>query len=227
MRLKPTPPIFATKLTKKVSKISKELRYKIIETKDVNFDALIVLGDGDVDDLVVPIICHHLDGTKVVGITKPEKTRISTLKDFPIYISKLKISKVVLIMDQEDDPIDTIYEQIESNLRGLNIGFDLAEDRDRMRKYNCKLGSRSFDFILIISGLEEIPADMHRIEDHLVKAAMDIGKIDPPSEKIDTKKTWKTLDESVKSEVLSRLKESRSFSREILPQHFSGLELLE
>ena len=227
MRLKPTPPIFATKLIKKVSKISKEFRYKIIETKDVYFDTLIVLGDGDVDDLVVPIVCHHLDGTKTVGITKPEKTRISTLKDFPTYIPKLKISKIVLIMDQEDDLIDTIYKQIESNLRNLNIGFDLAEDGDRMRKYNCRLGSRTFDFILIISGLEEITADKHRIEDHLVKAAMDLGKIDPPSEKIDTKETWKTLDESAKSEILSRLKESRSFSREILPQHFSGLELLE
>ena len=72
-----------------------------------------MLKDGDVDDLVVPIVCYHLDGTKTVGITKPEKTRISTLKDFPIYIPKLKIGKIVLIMDQENDPIDTIYEQIE------------------------------------------------------------------------------------------------------------------
>ncbi len=226
MRLKPTPPIFATKLTKKVSKISKELRYEIIEAKDVNFNALIVLGDGDVDDLAVPIICHHLDGTKVVGIIKPEKTRISTLKDFSTYISKLKIGKIVLIMDQEDDPINTIYERIERNLRCLNIRFNLVEDRDRMRKYNCRFGSRLFDFILIISGLEEISADKHRIEDHLVKAAMNLGKINLPNEKIDTKGTWKTIDESMKSEILSKLKESKSFSHKIFPQHFNGLRLL-
>ncbi len=121
----------------------------------------------------------------------------------------------------------SIYEQIESNLRDLNIGFDLSEDRDQMRKYNCRLGSRSFEFILVISGLEEIPADMHRIEDHLVKAAMDPNKIDSPTEKIDTKITWKTLDESVKSEILNRLKGNESFSREIFPRHFSSLELLE
>lgn len=227
MKLKPTPPIFATKLTKKVSKISKDFRYKIIETKDISFSTLIVLGNGDIDDLIVPIVCHHLNGIKVVGITKPEKTRISILKDLPIYISKLKISKIALIMDQEDDRLDTIYEQVEGNLRNLNIRFSLSESEDRMRKYNCKLGSRTFDFILIISGLEEILADKHRIEDHLVKVAIDLGKIDPPSEKIDTKDTWKTFDESVKSEILSRLKDDKSFSRKIFPQHFNGLELLE
>ncbi len=96
-----------------------------------------------------------------------------------------------------------------------------------MRKYDCKFGSRTFDFILIVSGLEEIPADKHRIEDHLVKAAVNLGKIDPPNEKIDTKGTWKTIDESLKSEILSRLKESKSFLREIFPQHFDGLKLLE
>jgi len=226
MRLKPTPPMFATKLTKSVSKISKELKYKIIETKDVNFDTLIVLGDGAVDDLVVSIICHHLDGTKVVGITKPEETRIGTLKYFTTYISNLKISKIVLIIDQKEDQINTIHEQIESKLRNSNIRFDLSEDRDRMRKYNCRLGSWSFDFILIISGLDEIPANKHRIEDHFIKAAMNLGKIDPLSREIDTKVTWKTLDESVKGEILNRLKDSKSFLREIFPQHFSGLALL-
>ncbi|RLI86802.1 MAG: hypothetical protein DRO98_04890 [Archaeoglobales archaeon] len=224
MRLKPTPSIFATKLTKKVSKISKELRYKLIETKDVDFDTFIVLGNGDVDDNVIPIFCHHLNGIAVVGITKPEgKTRISVLTDFPTYISKLKISKIVLVMDQENDRIDTIYEQIERNLRNLNIRFSLAEDESRIRRYSCSLGSKIFDFILIISGLDDIPADKHRIEDHLVKAAVDIGKIDPPNEKIDTKVTWKTLSESQKSEILNKLKESKSFSRKIFPQHFKGL----
>ncbi len=227
MRLKPLSPQLATKLAKKASKISKELRYKIIETKSVDVDSIIVLGDGDVDDIVVPIVCYHLNGTKTVGITKPEKTRISVLRVFPIYVSKLKISRIVLIMDQEDDLIDTIYKQVESNLRDLRIEFDLSKAEDRMRKYNCRLGSRTFDFILIVSGLEEILANKHRIEDHLVKAAINLGKIDPPSGKIDTKITWKTLDESLKSEILNRLKESKSFSYKIFPQHFNGLELLK
>jgi len=227
MRLKPTPPVFATRIIKKVSKISKRLKYEVIEMRDVDFDTLIILGDGDVDDVVIPIICHHLDGTKIVGITKPERTRISILKDFPIYISS-KICKIALIMDREDDTVNNIYEQAEKSLQDLNIKFELAKDEDQMRKYNCRFGNKIFDFILIISGLDEIPADKHRIEDHLIKAAINLGKIEQPNKKIDTKEAWKALDKkSIKDEILSKLKESKSFSYEIFRQHFRGLELLK
>ncbi len=55
MKLKPLEPKFEATLTSKLSKkISSKFRYKIV------------------DDFTIPIICHHLNGNKSVGITKPE-----------------------------------------------------------------------------------------------------------------------------------------------------------
>ena len=231
MKLKPTPPIFAARLSKKLSKLSKELKYSVIETRDVDFNALIVLGNGDVDDLVMSILCHHLNGVITAGITKPKETRVGVIKNFPIYISNLKINKILLVMDQEDDQINTIHEQIEDKLRKLNIRFEFklsesSEAENRVRKYNCSYGSRSFDFMLVVSGLDEIPVNKHRIEDHLVKSGRRLNLIDTlPRE--DTKLAWKSYNRPQKNEILNRLLTNKSFSRDTFPQHFRGLEFIK
>lgn len=233
MKIKPLLPIFEAKLTSKlIKKISKDFRYKIVDTKAKGeIDSIIVLGNGDVDDLTIPIVCHHLNGSKIVGITKPEgKKRCKVLSEFPKYISKLKIDKIALVMDQEKDDLDKILKKIEKDLKNLNIKFDEVngvESDNQVKHYQCMYGSKKFDFILIISGLPNIQANTHKIEDHLVKAALKLSKISN-SNLQDSKKTWNSyFDASLQKEILKKLVENISLSSEVFPQHFDGLRLLE
>ncbi len=229
MKINPPLSVFGARLTKKLrNKISKEFRNKIIVDKakeDIN--SIIVLGNGNVDDLVVPVVCYHLNGNRTVGITKPDgKKGISVLNGFPQYISGTKIDKIALVMDQEGEDLDGIFEGAERNLRNQNIQFNKIENISRFKLYRCKIGSRTFDFILIINGLDDIPAETHNVEDHLVKAALELSKI-THSDIHDSKETWNSIDTHLQREILNSLVKNRSISSEVFPQHFDGLRLLE
>lgn len=231
MKIKPLSPIFASKLTSKLrNKISKDFRYKIIENKVMeDIDSIIVLGNGNVDDLAIPILCYHLNGSKIVGITKPDnRKRISVVKGFPEYISGTSIVKLALVMDKEDQELDEIFEQIEYELRNQHIQFSIKEDTSggQFKHYQCRFVNKTFDFILIISCLLDVQTITHKIEDHLIKAAIKLSKIHNPNLQ-DTKETWNSLDSRIQSEILNRLLTNKSLSSEVFPQHFKGLQLLE
>ena len=230
MRLYPISPIFAARLRSKTGKISKKFMFEIIDVHGSNIDSLIVLGNGDVDDQVIPIICHHLNGSKVVGITKPEgQTRINVLKNIPTYVSNLKIKTIVEIMDQEEDTLERIYNQIERHLQDMNIRFELVRNINRARKYECRFGSRTFNFILVISGVESLASEKHNIEDHLIQAAIESSKLDISMEnaRIDSKKIWRSFSKENQYEILSEILNRKSLAQKILPQHFEGLKFLE
>lgn len=224
----PPSPTFRAKLTHKLStKISKEFRYEILVDKaKENIDSIIVLGNGDVDDLTIPIVCHHLNGNKIVGITKPERKRKATLNDFPTYLSKLKIRKIALVMDQEDEDLNEIFEKIEHGLRNQHIRFNEAKSEDRFKQYKCEFASRTFDFILIVNGMEEISTATHKIEDHLVKGALEFSIVEDLDIQ-DSKETWKSFDESLQREILNKFKGDKSRSSNVFSQHFKGLQLLK
>lgn len=230
MKIKPLSPLFAARLTSKLrSKISKNFRYKIIVDKvSKDIDSIIVLGNGNVDDLAIPIVCYHLNGHRIVGITKPDgKKRLGALNEFPKYISGSKIGKIALVMDQEGENLAGIFRQAEHKLRDQNIQFELTKNDSRLKLYHCKYGSRTFDFILIINGLDDVPTETHKVEDHLVKAALELSKI-YNSNLQDPKETWNSsFGAPIQSEILNKLVDNESLSSEIFPQHFDGLRLLE
>ncbi len=229
MKIKPLSPVFAAKITGKLrNKISKEFRNKImVDTAKEDIDSIIVLGNGNVDDLVVPIVCHHLNGNRTVGIVKPDgKKRLNTLNEFYVYISGHKINKIAIVMDQEKDNLDGIFKQAEKILRSQNIRFETVINDNRFKQYKCKYGSRAFDLTIIISGLDDSPTKTHKIEDHLVKAALELSKITHSSLQ-DSKEIWKSVDDSTQSEILNKFIENNSISIKIFPQHFNGLLLLE
>ncbi len=231
MKLKPLEPKFEATLTSKLSKkISSKFRYQIMDNKPKgDIESIIVLGNGNVDDYTIPIICHHLNGNKIVGITKPEgKHRNATLSEFPTYISRLKINKLALVMDQENQELDEIFEQIENELGNRHIQFRVNEDLsgDQIKHYQCEFVNKTFDFILIISGLLDIQTNTHKIEDHLVKAALRLSKMSNSNPQ-DTKEIWNSLDARLQSEILNYFVNSMSLSSEVFPQHFKGLRLLE
>ncbi|MCX9013136.1 MAG: hypothetical protein OIN66_18700 [Candidatus Methanoperedens sp.] len=228
MKLKALETYFATRLTSKLrNNISKDFRYKILaETAKEDINSLIVLGNGNIDDLAVPIVCHHLNGNKIVGITKPDgKKRLNALSELPTYISRHKIDKIALIMDQEEDDLDEIFNQAEKKLMDQHIQFDVVNNNNRFKQYQCKHGSRTFDFILIISGLNDFHTKTHKIEDHLVKGAFKLSRISEDPQ--DSKETWNSVDTHTQGEILNGLVKSKSISSEVFPQHFNGLRLLE
>lgn len=228
MKIKPLSPVFAARLIEKLrNKTSKEFRYKIIaeKAKD-NINSLIVLGNGNVDDLAVPIVCHHLNGNRIVGITKPDgKKRLNALSELPTYISEHKIGKIALVMDQEDDDLDEIFNQAEHKLRDQHIQFETVNNNSRFKQYQCKHGGRTFHFILIISGLNDFNIKAHKIEDHLIKSALRLSKVSGDPQ--DSKETWNSIDTHLQGEILNSLLKNKSLSSDIFPQHFNGLRLLE
>jgi len=228
MIIKPLSPVFAARLIDKLrNKVSKEFRYKIIaeKAKD-NIASLIVLGNGNVDDIAVPIVCHHLNGSRITGISKPDgKKRLAVLSELPTYISGHKIDKIALVMDQEDDDLDGIFNQAEKKLGYHHIRFEVANGNTRFKHYQCKYGSRTFDFILIINGLNDFQTKTHKIEDHLVKGALRLSKVSNDPQ--DSKETWNSFETQLQVEILNNLVKNKSLSSEIFPQHFEGLRLLE
>jgi len=225
VRLKPLSPQLEAKMKKKLSKlISKNFKSSVL-SEEGDIDSIIMLGDGDRDDLVIPLVCHHLNGEKTVGIVKPVNPRIGAINELMTIVPILKINKIALVMDQEEDELNRIYRQIERKLRKMNVKFEKEVVDGRLVRYFCKLGPREFELILIISGIDEMPLNTHKIEDHLLKAFSMHSKTE--YEYKDSKKAWEDLDKSAQREVLRKLRDSKSLCLDILPQHFSGLRLLE
>jgi hypothetical protein len=212
-------------MKKKLSKLlSKNFKNNILSGEG-GIRSLIMLGDGDRDDLVIPIVCHHLNGEKTVGITKPVNPRIGAISELPVILPLLNVNKIALVMDQEGDELKQLYKQIEKKLRKMNIKFKKEVVNRRLMCYFCKLGPRKFELILIISGIDEMPLKTHKIEDHLLKTLSTLSKAEYEGE--DSKEAWESLGKSAQREVLLKLKDTRKLCLDIFPQHFLGLRLLE
>ncbi len=231
MKLDILSPIFKGKLTQKLTnRISKSFRYDIIVDKPKeHIDSIIVLGNGNVDDLAIPIVCHHLNSSKIVGIVKPDgRKRIETISGFSTYIPKYKINKIALIMDQEGEDLDEIYKGIKHKLMNENIRVESIVEmkNSRVKQYRCWYASKPFDFILIISGLDNIATQSHKIEDHLINGALILSKISNADMLQDSKEAWNSI-EPLQKDILNNLVNNRVISSEVFPQHFIGLQLLE
>lgn len=229
MKINILSPIFKGKLTQKLTnKISKSFRYNIIVDKVKYINSIIILGNGNVDDLVIPIVCHHLNSSKIAGIVKPDgRKRIETISGFSTYISGTKVDKIALVMDQEGENLDEIFKTIEYKFKNQNIRFEIIMEDIRVRQYRCFYGSKQFDFVLIISGLDSIPTESHKIEDHLVDGALKLSKISKADMLQDSKDTWNSIDTHLQKEILNYFINNKLFSSEVFPQHFMGLQLLE
>ncbi len=220
MKLKPLGTKLKTGMSKKLRRTySARFRNDVIcDTGDA--DSLVMLGDGDVDDIVIPVICHHLNGTGVAAVAKPEHPRIGALNELQTVVKRVGADKIALIMDQEGDELAQIREQVGARLRRMNVRFQQDEVLAKVVHYRCTMGSRRFELILIVSGREDVRVRAHKIEDHLVRF------IQSPQEFSDSKEVWKKVDEDTRKEVLRKLLEEEA-CREAFPQHFVGLNLLK
>ena len=223
MKLYPLEP--SSRLATNIEGISKKTRMDVL-IKGVNIadlDCLVVIGDGTPDDIAFSIIAFHLNGDKIAGIVKPEmEKRYACINLIPTYL-KGNIRKILILMDEEDDPLDTIYERIQRGVEELATGevevID-EETEERVRIYTAKYGGRDFVLILVINGLDDIRTDKHSIEDHLLKAAkmlsVDIGDFE------NSKAAWKSINHNLQLEIFNALKNNREMVKRVFPQQVQG-----
>ena len=130
-------------------------------------------------------------------------------------------------MDQEDDRMSTIYERIHEGVKKLATGEIKVIDEEsekRLKVYKGKHGSKEFELIIVINGLDEIHTDKHSIEDHLLKAAeilsIDVGDFD------NSKAAWNSIKDR-HEEIFKGLKEKREIVECVFPQQIKGCEYLK
>jgi hypothetical protein len=101
MRVHPLDNKLYDNIRSKLRKIDKQLPQKVLadNVTPTAIDSLIVLGDGRMDYVVVPLICHHLDGNKTAAIVKPTFTRDGAIQTLKTIVKNYKT--IAFILDQE------------------------------------------------------------------------------------------------------------------------------
>ena len=219
----------SSRLVTNISKISRRLKMDVLvkEVATHDLDTLVVIGDGTPDDIAFSIIAFHLKGDKIAGIVKPERTRFGVIDLIPRYLMKGNIRKIIFLMDQEDDKMSTIYETIHEGVKKLATGKIKVIDEESekgLKVYKGKCGSKAFELIIVINGLDEIHTDKHSIEDHLLKAAKILSIEVEDFE--NSKEAWKSI-ERHHVEIFKGLKEKRNIVGSVFPQQIKGCEYLK
>ncbi len=231
MKLYPLSYEYRSKVMGKIRRVNKGITKEIfVNDIDATIDSLIILANGHRDDIVVGILSKHLDGRKIVGLAKSERTRTSSIKNLPRYLSlKLPLKNFVFIMDQEDDSIEKIHSDIEREIKKICDEVKNIETAPRYFIYDCKVGGRKIKLIFIINGLDYIPTEKHSIEDHLVWAAEKLGFITYKNYGNRTsKEVWSELAKSnISADIYKRLFLNKNFAKEIFNQHSNGLRFIE
>jgi hypothetical protein len=228
MKLYPLEP--SSKLAAKISGVSKRIKMDVfvkgLNTADSH--SLVVIGNGTPDDIAFSIVAFHLNGDKIAGIVKPKtERRYSFINMIPLYLSG-KIRNILILMDQEDDPLTAIYERIKKDLERLATGeieLTKEETTERVRVYKGSYGSKEFELILVINGLDEIGVGKHSIEDHLLKAAgevsIEVGDFG------NAKDAWRALSNDQQLSIYKVLKDHRKLLESVFPQQVFGCQYIE
>lgn len=182
MKLYPLEP--GSDLAQKIAGVSKRLQMDVlISNVNVgNLDTLVVIGNGTPDDIAFSIVAFKSKVDQSALIVKPKtERRYGFTNMIPLYL-KNNVRKILILMDQEDDTINTIYERIQKHVEDIATGeIEVIDDEtnERVRIYKGEYGSKAFKIILIINGLDDTHTDKHSIEDHLMNVAegisIDIG----------------------------------------------------
>jgi len=193
-----------------ISKISRKIKINVTVPSGSS-ESIVIISNGSPDDIVFGILSFHSDGKELVGIVKPPRiTRIAVLDIIKTYL-KPRIKKMLILMDQEKDNLNDIFDECKRRLIKNNISITKEEEELRLKVYDCKYVDREFKIILVINGLDEIDVKKHRIEDHLIKAACLFLKDFKPKVN-DSKKAWESLGKRQQIDILRMLKERKKRS---------------
>ena len=222
MRVHPLDSKLYDNIRSKLRKIDKQLPQKVLADKVTpsTIDSLIVLGDGREDYVVVPLICHHLNGNKTAAMVKPTFTRDGAIPTLKTIVKNYKT--IAFILDQEKHELSELSNIIRMKLNEIGIKCEEIENSvgGRVILYECNLGDYRFRFVVVVNGIEDVGSHSHKIEDHLVMLA-------GVTVQNDSKDTWNELDEKERLEVFRRIRDDRNVAEKVFKQHFEGLRLLE
>jgi hypothetical protein len=153
------------------------------------------------------IAAHHADGARTAGITKPANTGVASLDALvsDTSLSKLELAAVLLAIDQEDKELLELWNEIEKRWQSSGFALRLLDQEGtRLRKYLCSKGGRRLEFIGVINGLEELKAEQHTVEDHLIKMTSDRGLARIANKKA-SKTVWQSLQDTSQDSVMKEL----------------------
>jgi hypothetical protein len=221
MRVCPLDSKLYDNIRSKLRKIDKQLPQKVLADKVTpsTIDSLIVLGDGREDYVVVPLICHHLNGNKTAAIVKPTFTRDGAIQTLKTIVKNYKT--IAFILDQEKDKLPELSNKITMKLNEIGVISEEIENlvEGRVIRYECNMGDHRFRFVVVVNGVEDVGSHSHKIEDHLVRLAS-------VTVQNDSKDTWNELGEEERLEVFRRIRDDRNVAEKVFNQHFEGLRLL-
>jgi hypothetical protein len=222
MRVHPLDSKLYDNIRSKLRKIDKQLPQNVLADKvtPTSIDSLIVLGDGREDYVVVPLICHHLNGNKTAAMVKPTFTRDGAIQTLKTIVKNYKT--IAFILDQEKHELPELSNIIRMKLNEIGIKCKEIENSvgGRVILYECNLGDHRFRFVVVVNGVEDVGSHSHKIEDHLVRLA-------GVTVQNDSKDTWNELSEEERLEVFRRIRHDRNVAEKVFKQHFEGLRLLE
>ncbi|MGA2385805.1 MAG: hypothetical protein ABSG33_04645 [Candidatus Bathyarchaeia archaeon] len=184
-------------------------------------DTLIILGNGSPEDEIAGILAWHQKTDKIVGIVKPDRHHVDAFRTTKSYFTSLKVECLLFIIDQDQFPLDELFDSIESVIKEQGIAVtssQLLAGSDRVKTYECTLAGKAFKTIAVISGLPDFNSPVHVIEDHLLKLA---GIISAPN----AKEVWVQLPKDKKEAIMTSLKERRTVM-EAFPQHFTAFSTI-
>jgi len=169
MRLFPLEPTSRTAAN--LRRLERDLGLRIMGEDDV--DKIVIIGNGTPDDIVIALLGHARNGKNVLGILKPTYKGTAAVRAVKGIIRTFpKVSKFLLLLDQESDSLESIEERLDREIRESALTVISKEKREtRLIRYSCKLASSSFSLIVAINGLDASPYSKRTIEDHLLEAA--------------------------------------------------------
>jgi hypothetical protein len=220
MRVYPLGDKLFDNIRSKLREIDKHLPQKVLADKAAPTGLLIILGDGREDNIVVPLICHHLNGNKTAAILKPTSTRYGAIQTLKTIVKNYKA--IAFILDQENDELPSLSETVMRKLNEIGAECEVKENLvgGRVVRYECILGDHRFRFVVVVNGLDDVGGPSHKIEDHLVRLA-------GVAVRGDSKDAWNGLGDVGRLEVFRKIYADRDVAAEVFSQHFEGLGLLD
>ncbi|RLG49654.1 MAG: hypothetical protein DRO00_09735 [Thermoproteota archaeon] len=228
MRLFPLEPTSRTAAN--LRRLERDLGLRIIGEDDV--DKIVIIGNGTPDDIVIALLGHARNGKNVLGILKPTYTGTAAVRAVKGIIRTFpKVSKFLLLLDQESNSLESIEERLDREIRESALTVISKEKRGaRLIHYSCKLASSGFSLIVSINGLDASPYNMHMIEDHLLEAARmllghnEVERLTRGSS--DPKDAWKRLHQKYIDVYRHIVNMPKDELEQLFPQQMRGLREL-
>ena len=187
------PSRIASSLVKLARKISMEIVYR---PNTINL--YLIVGDGSPDVEIMASLLHVLNHSNVVAVVKPENVGEDAIADsLKVLASKTKASsiRVLAIIDQDDkgaqERLRSILEKVTSR------GFTRRGTIKSSNRYEISIfeyGGRSIYLGVVVNGVDEVPVEIHEIEDYLLHLTQRLHSVTLPPNHVRSKELWRYIE---------------------------------